>query len=334
MTAKDPRPGGGASRPRLLALAACALAVRARAAAGTIAVPVEQASVVLVTDKSGSMSATDVAPSRLEAARRAAESFLDEVPDELLVGFVGYATSTESVLEPTRDRVAVRATLGALQADGGTATGDALGAALDRLEARKGRNGRVAPAAIVLLSDGKTTQGGDPLEAAARARQLGVPVYTVALGTPDGVLPNGPMGQSIPVPPDPETLRAIAERSGGQAFEVEDAGELEGDLRAPRIPDRDARGAARDQRRIRRGGAAAPARRRRHGPALARPPALARTGHRVVAPAPRKGTPFRGASACPRSVPARRRAPLEPSRAACGARAPSGRGYGHVTARS
>jgi Ca-activated chloride channel family protein len=174
------------------------------------------------------MSATDVAPSRLEAARRAAESFLDEVPDELLVGFVGYATSTESVLEPTRDRDAVRATLGALQADGGTATGDALGAALDRLEARKGRDGRVAPAAIVLLSDGKTTQGGDPLEAAARARQLGVPVYTVALGTPDGVLPNGPMGQAVPVPPDPETLRAIAERSGGQAFEVEDAGELEG----------------------------------------------------------------------------------------------------------
>jgi Ca-activated chloride channel family protein len=80
----------------------------------------------------------------------------------------------------------------------------------------------------VLLSDGKTTQGGDPLEAAARARQLGVPVYTVALGTPDGVLPNGPMGQAVPVPPDPETLRAIAERSGGQAFEVEDAGELEG----------------------------------------------------------------------------------------------------------
>jgi Ca-activated chloride channel family protein len=214
--------------PALLALAACALAIALARPEATIAVPVEQASVVLVTDKSGSMSATDVAPSRLEAARRAAESFLDEVPDELLVGFVGYATSTESVLEPTRDRDAVRATLGALQADGGTATGDALGAALDRLEARKGRSGRVAPAAIVLLSDGKTTQGGDPLEAAARARQLGVPVYTVALGTPDGVLPNGPMGQAVPVPPDPETLRAIAERSGGQAFEVEDAGELEG----------------------------------------------------------------------------------------------------------
>ncbi len=214
--------------PALLALAACALAIALARPEATIAVPVEQASVVLVTDKSGSMSATDVAPSRLEAARRAAESFLDEVPDQLLVGLVGYATSTESVLEPTRDRDAVRATLGALQADGGTATGDALGAALDRLEARKGRDGRVAPAAIVLLSDGKTTQGGDPLEAAARARQLGVPVYTVALGTPDGVLPNGPMGQAVPVPPDPETLRAIAERSGGQAFEVEDAGELEG----------------------------------------------------------------------------------------------------------
>ncbi len=213
--------------PALLALAAVAMAVALARPEATVAVPVEQASVVLVTDKSGSMSATDVAPSRLEAARSAASRFLERVPDELLVGFVSYATAPEAAVEPTTDREAVRATLAALSADGGTATGDALDVALDRLEARKGRDGRVPPSAIVLLSDGKTTQGGDPLEAADRARALGVPVFTVALGTPEGVLPGGPLGRPIPVPPDPETLRQIAQRSGGQAFQVEDAGELD-----------------------------------------------------------------------------------------------------------
>ena len=104
---------------------------------------------------------------------------------------------------------------------------DALTAALDRLEARKAEDGELPPAAIVLLSDGKTTQGGDPLEAAARARRLGVPVYTVALGTPEGVVSGGPLGEPIPVPPDPETLRAIARESGGRAFEVDDADALE-----------------------------------------------------------------------------------------------------------
>jgi len=86
-----------------------------------------------------------------------------------------------------------RGAIDALAADGGTATGDALSAALDRLEARRGDGGRTAPAAVVLLSDGKTTEGSDPLRAADRARRLRIPVSTVALGTPDGTVP-GPMG--------------------------------------------------------------------------------------------------------------------------------------------
>jgi len=211
----------------LLAAAALALAVALARPHATIAVPVEQASVMLVTDKSGSMSATDVAPTRLEAARGAAERFLDRVPDELLVGFVSYASETEQAVAPTLDHDAIRSSLALLRAEGGTATGDALSAALDRLEARRDDDGRLPPAAVVLLSDGKTTEGTNPLEAAARARRLGVPVYTVALGTPDGVVEGGPFGEPIPVPPDPETLRAIAQRSGGQAFEVEDARELD-----------------------------------------------------------------------------------------------------------
>ncbi|HEX8102709.1 MAG TPA: VWA domain-containing protein [Solirubrobacteraceae bacterium] len=210
----------------LLACSALALAVAAARPQATVAVPVERASVMLVTDESGSMSAGDVRPSRLDAARGAARTFLDRVPDKLLVGFVGYSGSIVSQLEPTTDHGAVETAIDGLRADGGTATGDALTAALDRLQARRGADGRRAPAAIVLLSDGKTTDGTDPAVAAARAAKLGIPIYTVALGTPDGVV-TGPMGQPVAVPPDPETLRRIAQVSGGRAFETGDAGELD-----------------------------------------------------------------------------------------------------------
>ncbi len=212
--------------PALLGLAGVALAVALARPQATVAVPVERASVMLVTDGSGSMRATDVAPSRLEAARGAARSFLDRVPDGLLVGSVTYASGVTGTVEPTAEHDEVRAAVDGLAADGGTATGDALTAALDRLEGRRGSDGRRAPAAVVLLSDGKTTEGSDPVRAADRARRLGIPVFTVALGTPGGTVP-GPLGQAIPVPPDPETLRTVAERSGGRAFTVDDAGALD-----------------------------------------------------------------------------------------------------------
>ena len=211
----------------LVALAASLLALGFAKPQATVAVAVEKASVVLVTDESGSMAAEDVDPSRLRAAQDAAKSFLGRVPDELLVGFVGYSGTVHSVVDPTTEHGQVEDAVEALNADGGTATGDALTAALDKLEARRGSDGSIAPAAIVLLSDGKTTDGSDPTEAAARAGKLGIPIYTVALGTPEGVVAAGPNGEPMSVPPDPETLRAIARRSGGAAFEVEDGDELD-----------------------------------------------------------------------------------------------------------
>jgi Ca-activated chloride channel family protein len=213
--------------PALLALAALALAVAMARPHTTVDVPVEQASVVLVTDQSGSMAADDVDPTRLAAAQGAADRFLDSVPDELLVGFVSYSTQVDGTLEPTEDHDTVSAAIASLRPEGGTATGDALSAALDRLEARRGRDGELAPAAIVLLSDGKTTEGSDPVIAARRAGRLGIPISTVALGTADGEVSGGPFRPPISVPPDPQTLREIADESGGQAFEVEDAAELD-----------------------------------------------------------------------------------------------------------
>jgi Ca-activated chloride channel family protein len=213
--------------PALLACAAVAAAVSLARPEAVVAVPIERASVMLVTDTSGSMAATDVAPTRLDAVRGAVRSFLGDVPDELLVGFQSYASGTRASIAPSTDRGEIRAALDALQAQGGTATGDTLSTALDALEARRGKDGRRAPAAIVLLSDGSTTEGADPLEAAARARRLGIPIHTVALGTAGGVVTDERSGRTIPVPPDPATLRAIAERSGGEAFAVGDAGALD-----------------------------------------------------------------------------------------------------------
>ncbi len=210
----------------LLGLAAATLAVSLAKPERTVAVPVEQASVVLVSDASGSMAATDVKPTRLDAARGAAKSFLDKVPDSLRVGLVGYSTIPHTVLRPTQDRDTVRSTLNGLVADGGTATGDALAEALTSLEPDK-PNAKRPPAAILLLSDGATTDGRDPVDVAREAERLKIPIYTVALGTPDGVVPGGP-GGFTPVPPDPETLRRIARISGGKAYTAEDADAVRG----------------------------------------------------------------------------------------------------------
>ncbi len=189
----------------------------------TLSVPVEQASVMLVTDGSGSMAATDVAPTRLDAARQAARSFLEEVPDELQAGFVGFSNGPHTVVPPSEQRDQVRIALDGLSADGGTSTGDALRAALDSLPEGE-QEGDRPPGAIVLLSDGRRTSGIDPIPVAREAAQRQVPVYTVSLGTASGRLdtPTGPMN----VPPDPETMREIAEITGGQSYTTADAGEL------------------------------------------------------------------------------------------------------------
>jgi Ca-activated chloride channel family protein len=213
--------------PLALFLAAVAgLVVGLARPTATVAVAIERASVMLVTDTSGSMEATDVAPTRLEAARRSANEFLDKVPDDLQVGAIAYADTPYLVEQPTDDHDAVRDALDTVSARGATATGDALSSALGSLREVRGRGGRRAPSAIVLLSDGKTTRGRDPVRVAEQARALGIPIYTVALGTPSGTLPTPGFGV-LPVPPDPETLREIARVSGGQAFTAEESDELE-----------------------------------------------------------------------------------------------------------
>ncbi len=210
--------------PVLFASALAALAVALARPEATVAVPVERAAVVLVTDVSGSMRATDVDPSRLAAAQEAARTFLRKVPAELRVGAVSFSSATVSVQRPTQDREGVEGFIDDLVADGGTATGDGLSDALELFRDEEGQ--KQPPAAIVLLSDGKTTLGRDPVEVAREAGRRRVPIYTASLGTEEGVVTVGPYGQRLQVPPDPATMRRIARESGGRAYAVDQAEEL------------------------------------------------------------------------------------------------------------
>jgi Ca-activated chloride channel family protein len=210
--------------PAALALAAMAsLAVALARPHRTVRVPVEQASVVLVTDHSGSMQATDVDPNRLSAAQKAAERFIDAVPKGTRVGAVAFSDRADMVQAPTTDHDATRRVIDGQVASGATATGDALQTALNLVRG----GGKKDPAAIILLSDGARTTGRDPLGVADEARRARVPIYTVALGTADATVPNpNPFGPPLSAAPDPETLRRVADISGARAFAAGDRDKL------------------------------------------------------------------------------------------------------------
>lgn len=189
--------------------------------------PRERATIMLAIDVSGSMAANDVAPDRLRAAQDAAKAFADEVPAQYRVGLVTFSGVARVIVPPTTDRVALARAVAALAPEGATAIGDAVQAALAAIDEAgdppPGFPGDPSasppPAArILLLSDGASTQGTLTAQAAAEAREAGVPVFTVALGTDSAVLPNGTR-----VPPEPRALAALAETTGGRSYESPDA---------------------------------------------------------------------------------------------------------------
>lgn len=190
----------------------------------TVRVPIEKGAIVLVTDHSGSMQATDVAPTRLAAAQAAAEKFIDEVPKPVKIGVVTFAEQPDAVQAPTTDHDAARQVIENQTALGATATGDALLTALDLL--RQVNDRQKVPGAIVLLSDGARTTGSDPLDAARQARALGIPIYTVALGSTDATVPDPNGFGQLSAAPDPETMREIAQETHATAYTADDAGHL------------------------------------------------------------------------------------------------------------
>lgn len=228
----------------------------------------ERATVILVVDTSRSMQAEDVAPTRLGAAQEAIRTFLDQAPDDLRVGLVVFAGDTQVATPPTNDHELVEAAVTDIEeflVFGGTAIGDALQTAVllgrsvtdlvpqedEQIAANpptrslaqatdpddEPADDAKSPVSILFLSDGSQTRGLlQPLEGAELAKEAGFPVYTIALGTPEGVIERGPFGappgsqdsgQLIPVPPDPVTLRAIAETTGGEFSEARTAESLE-----------------------------------------------------------------------------------------------------------
>lgn len=229
----------------------------------------ERATVILVVDTSRSMQAEDVEPTRLGAAQEALRTFLDQAPDDLRVGLVVFAGDTQVATPPTTDHALVEAAVTEIDqflVYGGTAIGDALQTAVllgrsitdlvpeddgqtaapstasrtlaQASDPDEGGDEEASPVSILFLSDGAQTRGLlQPLEGAQLAKEAGFPVYTVALGTPEGVIERGPFGGApgsggggsslIPVPPDPVTLRQIAETTGGEFSEARDAESLE-----------------------------------------------------------------------------------------------------------
>ncbi len=216
--------------PALLALAAlAALALALARPERTVAVDQRQGTVMLVQDTSASMKATDVPPDRATAARDAARTLARSLPEEFRLGLVSFNSVAEQLSEPSTDHTLTLVALDRLEVRGATAMGDGLQLALDAIRTPvtggDGRRSRL-PGAIVLLSDGESTRGADPLEIARRAKRFRVPIYAIALGTPTGTLERRD-GTREPVPPDTQTLQDIAGTTGGRFFTAPTERDLE-----------------------------------------------------------------------------------------------------------
>jgi Ca-activated chloride channel family protein len=185
-----------------------------------------EATVVRAPDVSRSIKSEDVEPTRLDAARSAAKQFMADVPKKFRIGVVSFATRAVVALPPTEDRELAGRALDTLKSGEGTAIGDAVALALQIGRRQREDDGSIPPTSVLVISDG-ARDGGivEPDEAAERARKLGVPVYTVLVGTPDGVveetLPGG-FRRIIQVPTNPEVLQHVAEASGGTFFTAVD----------------------------------------------------------------------------------------------------------------
>ncbi|WNV88733.1 VWA domain-containing protein [Umezawaea sp. Da 62-37] len=191
-------------------------------------VPRNRATVMLVIDVSLSMKATDIKPSRLEAAQAAAKSFAEGLTPGINLGLISFAGSATVLVAPTTDRDAVSQSIGDLKLAQSTATGDAIVAAMAAIDSF----GKVVggadgppPARIVLMTDGKETVGTrKAFDAAEDAKTAGIPISTISFGTEEGVVEIEGRRQDVPV--DDDSMKEIAKLSGGEFFKAASAEEL------------------------------------------------------------------------------------------------------------
>ncbi|HEY1228908.1 MAG TPA: VWA domain-containing protein [Ramlibacter sp.] len=234
--------------PALFLLALVAMLLAAARPTAVVTLPSQQQTIILAMDVSGSMRATDVQPSRLEAAQAAAKAFLAELPRHVKVGIVAFAGSAQVAQLPTTNREDLVTAIDRFQLQRATATGNAIvislatlfpdqgielaalqggrdrprGFAIDGEKKEKKDFTPVAPgsynsAAVIMLTDGQRTTGVDPLEAAKMAADRGVRVYTVGIGTVDGET-IGFEGWSMRVRLDEDTLKQIAQKTSAEYF--------------------------------------------------------------------------------------------------------------------
>ncbi len=247
--------------PPALFLAALVLLILAVARpAAVVSLPSDDKTIILAIDVSGSMRAEDVQPNRLAAAQAAARQFVGDQPSGTKVGIVAFAGTAALVQPPTRARDELLAAIDRLDLQRATAIGSGIlvslkgifpdaefdlrssnpriargrsgGAApLDQRrdaakpQAQSGPPGSYASAAIILLTDGVTTTGPDPIEAARMAADRGVRVFTVGVGTTQGEILRGD-GWSMRVRLDEETLKTISDLTRGEYFRAETATDL------------------------------------------------------------------------------------------------------------
>ncbi|MFV0429516.1 MAG: VWA domain-containing protein [Arachnia sp.] len=190
--------------------------------------PRDRATVILTIDVSWSMEATDVAPSRLEAAKESAKSFVESLPERFNVGLVTFAATANIAVPPTVDRGALVRALDALELAPSTATGEGIYTSIQALtlvppDPVDPEN--VPPSAIVLLADGATNLGRASAGAAEVAKERGVPIYTIAYGTSNGYVESNGERQRVAV--DHYELSEIARLSDGKKFAAESANQLD-----------------------------------------------------------------------------------------------------------
>ena len=191
-------------------------------------VPREKGVVVLAIDTSLSMQATDISPTRLEAAIDGATDFVDELPDGIEVGLVSFDSEARLLVSPTTDHGSVQAAIGTLSTHARTATGEGVYTSLDAIQTALADettvDGKDVPAAIVLLSDGVETVGRPVTSATQAAVDAKVPISTIAYGTATGTVTIE--GETVGVPADTQTMSRVADATGGTYFEATSAGQL------------------------------------------------------------------------------------------------------------
>jgi Ca-activated chloride channel family protein len=205
-----------------------------------VRVPRNRAVIMLVVDVSPSMLATDVPPSRLAAAQHAAQQFARQITPGVNLGLIAFAGTANVLVAPSPDHDLTVSALDKLKTDESTATGQAIFAALQSIQTvnavLKGPADKAPPARIVLLSDGKETKPDNPnnpagaYTAARAAREQGVPISTIAFGTPNGHV--AMKNETVPVPVDDEMMKTVARLSGGQTETAENVDELNKDFSA------------------------------------------------------------------------------------------------------